>query len=226
MQRREDNARGSSRAEAIAAVALLGALPAIALGIYLAGRGYVPDSPSQQAGDEGVAEEVAMPPQLRGRGGQAEEMADLVALLPRPEDGSAFKVSVPARQWPAGRMYEKIDGEDKVYLDAGCRGLAAMTLAKADDETDSIDVFLYQMTSPAAAEKVFAEQAPAADAVDAADRPEYVQIGQKAYTSHGSCFLRVGEFYLKLINNGESRAAGEEVLKLARRFADGVKDGP
>ena len=193
--------RRASTGERLAAAGLLGALPAIALGIYFAGR-----SPPT----------AAPPPPAEG--------LSLADLLPRPPAGAPLAIAVAPEAWPADKMYEKIDGEDRAYLKHGCLGLAAMTLRHAGTG-ETIDVFLYRFATPAGAEKVFAEQAPPDDAAEAADRPKYVDVGDRAYTSYGCCYLRAGPFYLKLIAGADTPAAAAATLKLARAFAAGRKEG-
>ena len=240
--------------ELTAAVVLLAALPAIVAGLVLTRSGgpqtlpnRTPDRDIPQQGDlrqtgreisglrrsaapeaqEGVAEELVMQPQYSLGGaaapGAGPEMADLTALLPTPEKQSPFRISTAAKQWPAAQMHEKINGEDVVYLDAGCLGLGAMTLANASG-TESIDLYLFQMKTSDAARDVFAAQAPDAAAANPSDRPKYVDLGDKAYTTYGSCRLRTGRFYLKVLVNGESQAAADAALSLARKFAAKCKE--
>jgi len=193
--------RRASPGEWVAAAALLLALPAIGLGIYLAGRGYVEPTPPQPA-----------------QAAPSADALDLISRLPLPPAGSPLKVTTPPKQWPAKRMYEKIDGEDKAYLTHGCVGLAAATLTDPAEQI-TIDLYLYQMTTPEAAEKVFAAQAPPEDAPDPAHRPRYVDIGDRAYLSGGCCYVRAGAYYLKLIAGFETPAATQRILELARQFA-------
>jgi len=207
-----------------AAAVLLAALPAIVLGLVLA-RGGRPKPPAERGSSEPVAEELIMQPQYAPGSTAAQTQSaspktvDLTALLPKPDKQSPFSISAAAKQWTADKMHEKINGEDVVYIDAGCLGLAAMTLANASG-TETIDLLLFRMTSANAAGEVFADQAPDAAAPKPADRPNYVDLGDKAYTSYGSCYLRAGEFYLKVIVTGESKTAFDTALNLARKFAE------
>ena len=217
-------ARTSPR-DLAAGLALLAVLPGVVAALVLA-RGRGPGAPSQQSRPERAAEELVMQPQYAGGvapvAGQG-KMADLIALLPRPDKKSPYRISTPPKQWTAEKMHEKINGEDIVYLEAGCLGLAAMTLANASG-TETIDLYLFQMTTPAAAAKVFAEQAPPDDAAKSAEKPRSVKLGDKAYTSYGSCYLRAGQLYLKISVNAESKAAAEQAMALARKFAEGRGD--
>jgi len=221
MAKRDKHSRRSSPGERVAGAVLLAALPAVALAIVLAPGAAGPGTPGEPAGEEGLAEEVVMQPQfLAGRPAGASSQpssADLTALLPRPDAESPFRVAAPPKHWPAEKMYEKINGEDTVYLDAGCVGLAAMTVTNASG-TETIDLYLFGMKTPAAAEEVFAQQAPDDSASDPAGRPAYVDLGDKAYTIYGSCFVRAGPLYLKIMVNAESDAAIAEAMKLAVRF--------
>jgi len=227
MTRRSGYIGRTSVRELTAAVLLLAALPVIVLGLLFA-RGTSPDGTGdrgvpQGESQEGAAEELIMQPQYTPGGatapGAGPELADLTALLPRPDKQSPFRVSAAAKQWPAEQMHEKINGEDVVYLDAGCLGLGAMTLANASG-TETIDLLLFQMKSANAAGEVFAAQAPDAAAPKPADRPKYVDLGDKAYTTYGSCYLRAGPFYLKVMVNGESKTAADTALNLARKFTE------
>ena len=235
MTKRSGHFKRASLRELTAAVLLLAALPAIVVGLVLARGGgtrtltdRTPDRniPPRES-QEGAAEELIMQPQYAPGGAAATvaepEMADLTALLPTPEKQSPFHISAAAKQWPAEKMHEKINGEDAVYLDAGCLGLGAMTLANASG-METIDLYLFQMKTPDAARDVFAAQAPDKDAAKPSDRPKYVDLGDKAYTTYGSCYLHAGRFYLKVLVNGESKSAAAAALNLARKFAAKCKE--
>ena len=190
--------RRTSPGEWLAAAALLLALGGIVLAIYLARRTGAPPAPSA-------------PPAT------APAAADLAALLPAPDNDSPFRILVPARHWPADKMHQKINGEDRAYLKHGCLGLAAATLSNPDSGV-TLDVYLYQMTAAASAEAVFDEQAPRQDAPAPRDRPNWIDLGDKAYTSYGCCYVRAGAFYLKVIPAAETPLAQAEAMKLARQF--------
>ena len=186
--------------EWLAATALLLALPAIVLAIYLSRTPpIVPPAPPHHP-------------------------ADLAALLPRPAAGSAFRVTTAAKQWPAAKMHEKIDGEDAAYLKHGCVALAAMTLTEAKTDL-TVEMYLYRMATPAAARAVFREQAPREDAPDPVDRPTWVRIGDEAYTSYGCCYVRAGALYLKIIAGAATPSAGAETAALALAFVAGLNPG-
>jgi len=203
----------------LAAAVLLAVLPGVVAAIILArgqgGPAALPE-PADQA--QPLVVEVVMQPEYAA-GEPPGQFGALAALLPRPADDSTFRISTAAQQWPANRMYEKIDGEDKAYLKHGCTGLAAATL-KHRDSGVTIEMFLYRMADGPAAEAVFNEQAPSPDAPDPRDRPEWVAIGDRAYLSYGCCYLRAGAHYLKLLAAAETPAAGGEVRRLARRFVE------
>jgi len=235
MTKQSGHFKPASLRELTTAVLLLAALPAIVMGLVLArggGTRTLPDrTPNRDVppreSQEGAAEELVMQPQYALGGaaspGEGTEMADLTALLPRPEKQSPFHISTAAKQWPAEKMHEKINGEDVVYLDAGCLGLGAMTLANASG-METIDLYLFQMKTPDAARDVFAAQGPDDNAPKPSDRPKYIDLGDKAYTTYGSCYLRTGRFYLKVLVNGESNAAADAALNLARKFAEKRKE--
>lgn len=229
MAKRSRHSGRGSPVELPAAAVLLAALPAVVLALLLArGSGRtVPASPAGMEPEVPLAEEVVMQPQYAGgasaRTAAPGKTADLAALLPRVPEQSPFRVSSPVKQWTAEKMHEKINGEDEVYLKAGCLGLAAMTLSNGPG-TETIDLYLFEMRAPGSAEKVFAEQAPPGDAPTPADRPTYVDLGDKAYTTYGSCYLRVGRFYLKVLVNGESKGAADAAMALARKFAEQRKE--
>lgn len=239
MTRRAGHVGRTSAGQWTAAAVLLAVLPLVVAALLLMrsdGTGTSPETPAGREGSEArgastrepreeFAEEVVMQPQYMPAATAPASTASLTALLPKPGEQSSFRITTPPTQWPSEKMYEKINGEDAVYLEAGCAGLAAMTLANPAG-TETIDVYLFRMTTPQAAGTVFAAQAPDDQAADPADRPNYVALGDKAYTTYGSCYLRVGVYYLKVLVNGESKAAAEEALALARRFAANQRKQP
>jgi hypothetical protein len=208
----------------LAAAVLLAVLPGVVAAIILArGQGDPAGLPEPADQAEPLVAEVAIQPEYAA-GEPPGQFGALAALLPRPADDSTFRISTAARQWPANRMYEKIDGEDIVYLDAGCLGLAAMSLSNGSG-METIDTFLYRMVSAAAAKEVFDQQAPEADGTGAGERPKWLKLGDQAYTWYGSCYVRAGEYYLKIIVSGES-AARNQAARLARQFVESLSGGP
>ena len=213
-----EKGRPTSAGELVIAVALLAVLPLLAAALVLT-RGRDGRQTLAELLGADAAEEVVMQPQYAADGSLGDPAEgrneNLVAVLPRPDQGSPFRISTPAQYWLADKMYEKINGEDIVYLDAGCEALAAMTVSLPDD-TESIDLYLFRMKTPAAAAKVLAEQAPEAGP---ADLPSGLDLADEARVSYGSWYVRSGPFYLKVIVNGESPTATDTATNLASKFA-------
>lgn len=225
------NPRRAGKLSWLMARVLLAVLPGVVAAVILArGRSEHDDLPNPPAESEYLAEEVVMQPQYAAGGQAAPAKTEtdngtetLTALLPRLQDESSYHVSTAAQEWPADSMYEKINGEDIVYLDAGCIGLAAVSFS---DETGmkTLDVFLFEMTSDDAAREVFDQQMPSPNGVDGQDRFERLDLGDRAYMWYGSCYVQAGKYYLKIIVSSESQAAKERAVKLARQFVKSLPD--
>ncbi len=133
----------------------------------------------------------------------ASDPASLAALLPGWQGAGTLE------RYGPDRLFEKINGQADLYLDAGFEGLEAQRLRDPRDPARSVELRLYTMTSPEAAASVRARQ----------QRPggEAPAAGVDGQCLEGACFLAHGPFYLEVIPTppGEPMAATSREAALA-----------
>ncbi len=179
---------------------LLALLPVIAAAIYLKGQRY---DPAVFALDEAALEEPASGAASRG--------------LPR--DGLAFEA--PAAGWradgavetiTAATLYEKIDGRADEYLKHGARGLQFVSFT---NDRQFVDVFVYDMGTPAQAAALLALERP--------PQPASLELADEAYRADASAFFRSDRYYVQVVAS-ESGSDLEDIgLTLAKRVAAAIR---
>lgn len=144
------------------------------------------------------------PPQVSG----AEASAPLAAL-----DGlvPGWRPDGPGERFGPDRLYEKINGQADLYLQAGFRQLEARRFLDPDDPSRSIELRAYAMETPAAAASVHARQR----------RPngERIDPALDAECSRGSCFLSHGPWYLEALPAPPSPEVAERCRDAVIAFA-------
>jgi len=128
----------------------------------------------------------------------------------------------PVKVYPAGRVYEKIDGRDQTYLGFGLVEMTNLILKSADG-SDGADIEVYDMGRPENALGVFAQQHRGPKAV-------YVDIGgAEGVNAGGQVAFWKDRFYAK-IDRLSRKQAGEDkgslLLSLARDVAGTISASP
>ena len=137
----------------------------------------------------------------------------LVSLLPgRVPTG--WRRLRQAEEYPAYRLNEKINGEDMVYLDRGCLGLAWGAYVSKADEQMSVRISIYDMADAANARSIYEYvRGPLGADLEAVD------IGDEAYTVLGSLFFRSGWYYVKLQGSADDPAVSSACKIMATEIA-------
>ena len=142
--------------------------------------------------------------------------ADQAPLIDATADGiSPFS---PPEHFGPDTLYEKIDGRAELYLGAGFVSLATQRFTPDNAADKWVELFVYDMGTPANAFSVFSMQRRE----DA--RP--VDIVPSAYATENALFLSVGKFYLELIGTDGSEALQHTMEVLARRFVEAHGGAP
>lgn len=107
-------------------------------------------------------------------------------------------------------LYRKINGRDETYIQHGVVELVFTRYDHADDPARAIDVYYYDMDTPANAAAVFKAEAP--------PKTTSLNIGDESYAAGGAVFFRQAAAYIQLLpyNPDDAQAARE----LARRLAE------
>ncbi|MFH1462820.1 MAG: DUF6599 family protein [Pseudomonadota bacterium] len=115
----------------------------------------------------------------------------------------------PMERYTPATLYEKIDGQAELYLQAGFRALSCQRFVDPEDPAAGVELRLYVMAGEAGARSVQARQA----------RPEAVPLGAglQGGCAGGACFLAVGAWYLEVLPAG---AQEERAREVALAFAE------
>lgn len=109
-------------------------------------------------------------------------------------------------------LYEKIDGRADLYLASGFVSLATQRFLPGGGTDSWVEVFIYDMATPANAFSVFSMQRRQDGQPD--------DIAPNAYRTGNALFLVQGKYYLELIGTDASATLQRTMNALARRFID------
>lgn len=130
------------------------------------------------------------PPQLQGRSqavsGQAP--AATAGFLPEVE---GFSPLAPAENYNPDNLSDKIDGKAELYLAAGFKEMSSRSFNLGEAGGAHVDVYLYDMGSPAQAFAVFSGQR----------RPGSPgsPLTANAYSTANALFFTQGQFYVEIV---------------------------
>ena len=120
----------------------------------------------------------------------------------------------PVEHYAADDMYLKIDGAADAYLRFNARGLTFATYARDDRADQVVEVYWYQMTSPADARAAYESERPA-DATA-------VAVGDRGYRAGGTVFFCRGTSYVRLIPMRSDETDAPAILNMARALAERI----
>ena len=107
-------------------------------------------------------------------------------------------------------LSDKIDGKAELYLPAGFKQLAARRFSLKADSSRWMELFIYDMGSPAGAFAVFSHQAR--------DGKQPLEITPDAYRSANGLFVAHGPYYLEIIASDDAAPVQSQMEALARAF--------
>jgi hypothetical protein len=136
-----------------------------------------------------------------------EELTVLNSLTP-----PGFKVLSKAKVYDTGNLYEKIDGEAPLYIDAGFKKLFNQSVMSNADDTLWAEIYIYDMVSAGNAFTVYSQQRR--------ETAENIQIldpllGYK--TTNGLYFVH-GRYYIELVGSTESPELFDAITEIAKNI--------
>lgn len=112
-------------------------------------------------------------------------------------------------------LYEKINGRSELFHSYDVRGMTFVTVSKADDPAQFIDVYLYDMTTPLGAFGVYSvERSPGAKAI---------ATGDGGHRTEADLFFRKGQYYVSILTSGPDEEVQNAALALADTLAKRLK---
>jgi hypothetical protein len=160
-------------------------------------------------------------PLFKGRlqAAAARSPAATAALLP---EVSGFTPQAPIESFGPDNLSDKIDGKAELYLPAGFKEMSCRSFGVATAGGAHVEVFLYDMGSPANAYAVFSGQR----------RPgsPSLPLTANAYATSNALFFTQGGFYVELVADRASEAVQSSLMSYAKALlprlpkAGGSKD--
>jgi len=190
MMRKHSTVKGP---ETYLSLAILAALIAIAVGIFLAQRTYNPAVFRTESGLSPLEQGAASP-------GTSEKM-----LLPAPP--GLEELSRP-EQFEAQTLSDKIDGKAELYLSAGFVGLLTQRFKHPNRPDLWLEIFIYDMGAGQNSFAVYSAQRR--------DDAQPLDLTTNAYRTQNAIFFVHGKYYLEII----ASEASEKMLQPMMQFAD------
>jgi len=131
---------------------------------------------------------------------------DFSFLLP-----SGFKTLSEMEVYNAGNLYEKINGEAPLYIDAGFEKLSTQRFAGLSDRNLVAELYIFDMAAARNAFAVYSVQ----------KRPNVEMLGgmQFAYKAGNAICLAHGRYYVKLIAFTESEQLSAAMAQVAKNIS-------
>jgi hypothetical protein len=118
----------------------------------------------------------------------------------------------PPERFGPDTLYEKINGRADLYLSSGFVSLDTQRFAMAGDQGAWVELFVYDMATPANAFSVFSMQRREGARAD--------DTVPNAYRTENALFMTQENFYLELIGTDASAGLQQAMGMLARGFAE------
>ncbi len=157
---------------------------------------------------------VALRPESHGQApAPASEAPALIDLA-----GSGIAPFSPPERFGPQTLYEKINGRADLYLSAGFVSLATQRFAGTGAAGAWVELFVYDMATPANAFSVYSMQRREGARSD--------DSAPAAYRTENALFLTHGSFYLEIIGTDSSEELQQTMGALARRFVEAHGGAP
>jgi hypothetical protein len=137
----------------------------------------------------------------------------LVATFPDP-GLAGWRPPAQVERFSPDDLYIKIDGRADALQGFHVVGLTFGTYTGADDPAPSVDVYWYDMGTPANAEAVYRSEA-------APGTP--LAVGAAGYQVGGAVFFWKGASYVQVLPSQPDEAGGQAALQIAERLARRIR---
>lgn len=139
------------------------------------------------------------------------------ALAPQSDQATLIEATAsgirpfsPPERFGPDTLYEKINGRADLYLASGFASLSTQRFSPDDASGAWVEVFVYDMTTPANAFSVFSMQRREGA------RPD--DVLPNAYRTENALFMTHANFYLEFIGTDASQGLQQAMGELARLF--------
>jgi hypothetical protein len=144
-----------------------------------------------------------------------EPQRPLAAMLPLadlPTGWTAGKSgSRHLESFNAENLFEKIDGRAESFIQYDVRGMTYAYYHPAGDESNEVQVYIFEMGSPLKALGKYGSEKP--------DDAKTVPIGSEGYTTAGSTLFYADRYYTQIVSTQDDATFAAFALELAKRIA-------
>ena len=192
----DSHSSGPKRSEMRVSLLILLLLAVIAVGVWRQQHRYNPAVLALNAS----AGTTARPPK-----GSTEKPPPSIVSIP-----ADFIPMTPAESFGPETLSNKIDGKAEMYLSSGFVSLRSQRFASNSRSGSWMEMFVYDMGSPANAFSVFSAQRR--------DDAAPVDLTSHAYGTANALFLVHGSYYLEIVASDSSKILMQGVQATAERF--------
>jgi hypothetical protein len=134
-----------------------------------------------------------------------------------PIDSPGWAPVGAAASFTPDTLFRKIDGRADAYLQYNVVTLHFGTYANADDPSQTVDVYWYDMGEPANAFGIYRLEAPPG--------AHAVPIGDAAYETGGAIFFRKASSYVQILPSSGTESDSAAALAIAHGIASRIQSG-
>jgi hypothetical protein len=110
----------------------------------------------------------------------------------------------------ADNLFEKIDGRAESFIQYDVRGMAYTYYHPAGDESNEVQVYIFEMASSLKALGKFGSEKP--------ESVKPVQVGSEGYSAAGSTLFYSGPYYTQIVSTKDDAKFADFALELAKRI--------
>ena len=146
--------------------------------------------------------------------GVPEAQRPLAAMLPLVDLPPGWTVGKSGTRhletFNAENLFEKIDGRAESFIQYDVRGMAYAFYHPTGDESNEVQVYIFEMGSPLKALGKYGSEKP--------DDAQVVPLGSEGYTAAGSTLFYADRFYTQIVSTQDDPKFAAFALDLAKRI--------
>ncbi|GAC1473409.1 MAG: hypothetical protein NVSMB9_21960 [Isosphaeraceae bacterium] len=139
----------------------------------------------------------------------------IAAMLPMEEIPAGWVVGKSGSKYietfNADNLFEKIDGRAESFLDYKVKGMAYTFYHPVGDESNEIQVYLFEMGDALKALGKYGTEKP--------DDAKPLKIGAEGYTAAGSTLFHAGPYYTQIVSTKDDKTFSDFARELGVRIA-------
>lgn len=163
---------------------------------------------AQELGGAVKDETARLTPEMKAR-------TDVIARALEGLTPAGFMKKGPVERYTEANLYEKIDGRSELFHAYDVTAMTCVTFTRADNPSEFIDVYLYDMTTPLGAFGVYSVERPSGS------KP--IAAGDGGHRTRADLFFRKGQYYASVLTSGPEVGVQKSASALADTLAGRLK---